>query len=297
MVSPRTRVFCDFFNITTPKDNHDFLIPALQPFFASLGCSLTAVGYSCPSGGLFSHRFRGQVVLYSCSGAFITALRDSGQLALFLAEFAMFPHAVSSADLSVDEYAAAPAKIQAVFSIANTGTVSFTRKAVARNHVRSLQRLPHYHDDSGLLTGTVYIGQRGRHEVHMKVYDKRNETIERTGQDIGDRVRYELTVSRRMGVTLRDLVEPASCFYHFCPPSILEPEPTEPWAPMAEGYFLPKLEARLPSQVLKARAMDSPELRDLFRIADTIGSEGFKYLLSVVKQSYESYQSEIRGTA
>jgi len=298
MPSPRSKVFCDFFNVTVPKDNNEAVLLALQPFLAQLGCSLTAVGYTSPSGGLFSWRFRGQIVVYSGSGAFITALRDNGIFSMFLAEFAMFPHAVSSADFTCDEYVPAPLRLKAIFDLANTGAVTFTRKSVNPRYVRGLLRSPIYPDETGCLTGTIYIGQRGIHEVHAKIYDKRNEVLDKKGEHIGDCTRHELTVSRRMGITLRDLVEPASCFYHFYPSDLLEPEPFEPWSSMGfVGYELPKLETPLPAQVLRARAMDSPELRDYFRLADTIGSEGFKYLLNVIKQSYKSYQVDLSGTA
>src|SRR5690606_1114494 len=53
-------------------------------------------------------------------------------------------------------------------------------------------------------TGTCYVGQPGRHRVHAKVYDKAQEASDRRGIELGPRTRYEVTVGRHAGATLRD---------------------------------------------------------------------------------------------
>ena len=292
MSSPRSEVFCDFFTITTPKDNHDALLEALLPFFSQMRCSLEPYGYRLyeerAKGGLFSWRLGASIASYSASGSFVKALRDNNMLVQFLAEIALFPHNVSSADFTVDEYVHAPPRIRQAYELASTGGISFTRKALKPAHVRALLR-PCIHPDrmSDGDTGTLYLGSRGNHEVHSKLYDKQHHAFVEFGAILPPTLRHELTVSKRMGITLRDLCLPASCFYHFYPPELLSPADVPPWQSFEGGYILTKAAPRLPSQVLRDRVETSEDLLQLFEIADKIGSEGFTYLLRLITNSYQ----------
>lgn len=297
MITARSSVFCDFFTLTTPKEYHPEVISALQPFFAELGCTLepTGFGYRSISGGLFSWRERHSVAVYSASGSFLSDLRASSDAQLlpkFLAELALFPHRVSSADFTVDEYVFSPKRISEIYELGVSGSISFTRKALLPSHVRSLlspaayQHSTHYRD-----TGTLYLGKKGSHEVYAKVYDKRQELFVKHGLVIPDTLRHEMTVSHRMGIVLRDIYNPTDCFYHFYPPELLPTAPCERWVPMAEGYTLPKLPERLPAQLLKQRVEGSRDLQDMFELADKVGNEGLTYLLTVVKSAYQRRQN------
>lgn len=300
MITPRSEVFCDFFTLTTPKENHAALIAALQPFFAELGCThdRNGYGYRSTSNGLFSWRERHAVAVYTASGSFLSDLRDHSLLNHFLAELALFPHRVSSADFTVDEYVFSPPRLSQIYELGVSGSLSFTRKAISRSHVRSLLTPAAYPNNSNYRdTGTLYIGTKGSHEVYAKVYDKRQELLAKHGVTICDTLRHELTVSHRMGITLRDVSLPTSCFYHFYPPELLPTAQCDRWAPMAEGYTLPKLPERLPAQLLKQRVEGSKDLQDMFELADKVGIEGLTYLLTVVKSAYQRRQNAAMSCA
>jgi hypothetical protein len=298
MASPRSAPFCDYFTITTPKDNHDAVLEALQPFFSSIGCSRSSVGYRPLDGGehsgLFSWRFIGTIVVYSASGSFVSVLRENGILAQFLAEMALFPHNVSSADFTVDEYVDAPPRIRDIYALACAGGVSFTRKAIQPGHVRALMRPCLTPGGSGGDTGTIYIGNRGRHEVHAKVYDKQHQQFTEHGAAIRPTLRHEMTVSKRMGITLKDLCEPLACFYHFYPAELLPPVDAPPWEPHATGYIMPKAPSRLPAQVLRERVENSFDLEDMFGIAEQVGPGGLNYLLRLISERHTAF-SKAKG--
>lgn len=288
MSSPRSEVFCDYFTITTPIDCMDPVIRALKPYFVDLCCSEEEGAFRLPDGfGLFSYRVRHRVAIYATSGGFASALRSVGLLNPFLSEFFVFPHNVSSADFTVDEYAYSPPRLAEIYSLASTGQVSFTRKSVNPSAVTTLLS-PVAYDDSGLNTGSVYIGRRGRHEVLAKIYDKRQQLLQQRGVNVRDALRHELTVTSKMGITLRDISIPHDCFYHFYPSNLLSKAASRAWEGQGEGFRLEKPPERLPTQVLRSRVDTSKELKTMLELAEQIGDGGLTYLLGLIKKAYES---------
>jgi hypothetical protein len=293
LLTPRSEVFCDFFRITTPKEYLEDVLTAVAPYLLDMGCKVTEGAYQLPdTNGFFVWKVRHKVGVYQFSGQMAAALRANGALSALLAEFSVFPHRVSSADFTLDEYVPAPERLQSVYELASDGGVSFTRKAVTRAAVRKLFR-PILYDYSGsaLDTGTVYIGRLGSSEVVAKLYDKRNQLLAERGEDIRNTLRHELTVGGRMGITLRDIVQPEACFYHFYPANILTPPVhVQVWHGGSDGFELPASAEVLPAQRLKHRVEVSFDLEGMFGLCEGVGEGGLPLLLRLITNRYGQYQ-------
>jgi hypothetical protein len=284
MYSLRSDVFCDYVMISMPKEDSAAFTEALLPYLDELGCTSDKLPglYRLPDGvGTYKRTSRPLVDIHGFSGAFLQMLRDTGLFLTVLSLISEYPHRVTSADFTLDEYVPAPARIAEAYAHAVSGQLQFTRKCIPPTAVRQLLS-PVAYDDSGTSTGTVYIGVRGRHEVFSKLYDKRQQIKQATGRDIPDTLRHELTVTSKMGITLRDVADPYKCFAHFYPAKLLAMDRTHKWEGNGEGFELNKRPDKLPAQILKKRVEDSQELESLLRIADKIGSEGRNYLLSLL---------------
>lgn len=293
MSSPRSDVFCDFFRITTAKDDLEAVLASIAPILQDMGCLGQDGAYKLPdSAGYFTWKIRHKVAVYQFTGQMASALRACGALSILLAEFASFPHRVTSADFTCDEFVVAPERLSSIYQLAINGEVSFTRKAVSRGSVRRLLEPVRYvHPGPVFDTGTVYIGRLGVNEVCAKVYDKRQERLARCGVDIPPTLRHEMTISSKFGITLRDIATPKACFYHFYPSNLLSTLETESWHGMAEGYSLPPSVAILPSQRLKQRVEVSFDLRGMFDLCDAIGEGGLPLMLRYIETSFKQRQS------
>lgn len=286
-VTPRSSVFCDYFTITTPPDYLQQVLAALRPYLYDLGCSEEPGAFRLPDGfGLFSFRVKHKVALFASSGGFASALRDKSLLSLFLAEFFSFPHNVSSADFTVDEYVSAPDRLSEIYRTAIDGEVSFTRKKITASSVSFLMS-PVCYDDSGRNTGTLYLGKRGRHEVFAKVYDKRQQLKQQRMIDVRDVLRHEVTITSKMGLTLRDIASPHDCFYHFYPSNLLSKAKSEHWVGGETGFRLEKPPERLPAEILRIRVETSRELESMLDLVEQVGCEGLKYLFRQITNKYE----------
>jgi len=294
-VSP---VFTDYATITTPPEHLDDVMASLKPWLDASLCyvdvksSPEVMRWRSPSGGLLTVKARSYgVSIYTASGGFMSDLRQSGLQATFLAAFSSFPHNVSSADFTVDEYRDdVPSRLVDIYELAAAGHVSFTRKHIGRSAIRRLFRPSLYNDCDE--TGTLYIGKRGSHEVHCKCYDKRNESLDRTGRDIGrNTLRHEMTVSGKMGLTLRDLDQPHDCFYHFYPSNLLSTAQKTTWQGYGEGFEVKRPEKRLASQILAGKVEASMELASMLRLADEVGQHGLDYFIRLLRERHNRLHS------
>lgn len=287
----RSKAFCDGFTVTVPKDQREEAFQSIRGVLDDMGCTLVNEGlYRSPEGSAFVYGNRGSIAWFQAKGQFVAALRARQLLNEFLAGFATNPHRVSSCDLTVDEYVDSPAdRVAGVYSLARDGGIAFTRKALKHSQIGAVMS-PTLYDDTGKDTGTVYLGQRTA-EVRGRVYDKTQERA-RDGECIGLTVRHEMTVTGKMGVTLRDVAEPESCFYHFWPEVLLSrPSGVPPWEPQAEGYVIDRVE-RLPTQRLKLRVAMSTDLGELIALAQSCGPEGMRLFHRLID---ERASSDLRG--
>jgi hypothetical protein len=247
-----------------------------------LGCTLVNEGfYSTPEGGAFKYGSRSEIIWMQAKGRFVAALRARRMLNEFLSAFAVSPHRVTSADLSVDQVVDSPALVVGeVYQLAHMGGVSFSRKALKHNQIGKVMA-PALYDDTGLDTGTVYLGRRTA-EVHGRVYDKTQERASR-GECIPLTVRHELTVSGKLGVRLKDIAEPEACFYHFWPSELLPRGEKPVWVPGGEGFEIVRTE-RLPAQRLKRRVEASADLASMIELAHLCGPEGMTLLHRLIDE-------------
>lgn len=229
--------FCDYLNLTSPKDNGDLILSALAPLIDAVGASQVDKGLFLLPGksGSFKYHPRGKVAIFGASGGFLDALRRNVLFSDYLAVFASFPHRVSMLHATADFMVDGPDTIQAAKLAGQSGEVSLTRKRVAPGQVKSLLSL----DVDGRETGTVYYGDRKNADVWAKIYDKRHERLCRGAVDPGHRVRVEVAVQSDVGATLRDAFDPRSLFFKFASPSLVSlPDGQSDWVPHGEGYAL-----------------------------------------------------------
>jgi hypothetical protein len=279
----RSTAFCDGFTVTVPKDSRQDTFQSIRGVIDSLGCTLVDDGcYRSPEGAMLLYGNRGPVSWFQAKGKFVAALRSRQLLNEFLASFSLGPHRVSSCDLTVDEFVASPSdRVSDVYALAHAGHIGFSRKALQHRQIKKLMS-PVLYDDSGKDTGTVYLGLRSA-EVRGRVYDKTQERA-KDGECIGLTVRHEMTITSKMGVTLRDVADPESCFYHFWPDVLLSrPEGVPPWSPSEGGYSVPRVD-RLPSQRLKQRVSSSSDLGELILLAQSCGPEGLVMLHRLIDE-------------
>lgn len=158
--------FCDYLNVTTPKENEEGLLLAIRPILDALGYSDRGDGlYALEGNGTLKVRARGKVSVFSASGGFLEVLRRASMYGDYLSSISSFPHRVSMLHATADFQSDAPEVIQALKAVAYAGDVSLTRKAVQPSNVQVLLS-PNY---EGRETGTVYLGNRKNADVWAKV--------------------------------------------------------------------------------------------------------------------------------
>lgn len=268
--------FCDYLNVTVPKDHAGLLIDDL------LGL-LPAVGpYNESDDGLFAFtdpgtvrvigtvkvKPRGKVLVVSASGGALSLLRARGLYSDYLSILGTYPHRVSMLHATADYVVQSPPSVvMAVKQAAQSGELALSRKRLDPSQC-------HYFlgsDSDGLETGTVYLGQRQNADVWAKVYDKRHERLSRGFSDPGPFVRVEVAVQSGMGATLRDAFNPRSLFFHFAGRTLVQlPADHQPWQAHGEGYFLPPKQDRTAAQRIASMVEHS---RDIGRLIDVAVAE------------------------
>lgn len=282
-------MIADFLNVSFPKDTSDTVTDELALFLSGIGGYLERAGlYRLSiSKGSISIKYRSGVMCLGVSGAALRYMREFSPSTLgeFLMLIGSYPHRVTSVDIAHDvQVRSAPDVIAAVYDRAREGRVRFTKKFVKPGRCR-VNLGP---NEVGRDTGTVYIGQMGKAEVFAKVYDKRWELVCKGHKATHEMVRYELTITGKMGVTLHDVYSPDAAFWHFAGVTLLEsPVDVPDWVPNAEGFQMGERVEILPYQRLKTRVYASAELEELGRLADYLGPEGHEMLISMLRRRWK----------
>lgn len=296
----RSSVFCDKFTVTTPHDNQLFIVENFEVFMDSFLAERTNEScFRSSSNGTLTWARKGSITWFTTSGSFLADLRASRMLNEFLCCFTSHPdnplidHAVSRMDVTVDEYAYAPTRVNEAYRLGLQGAIQFTRKAIKPSQVKKNFGVCLY-DDSGLDTGTVYLGAR-KAVFKSKIYDKRQQMLEVKGVVIPDTLRHEATATRAMGISLHDVATPTALFYH-CYPSVLlsTPEGVPAYAPSAYGYTIER-KSKLPAQALKQRVNGSHEVAALLRLASASGEHGMDYLKTLIQRRYDAGRVNASG--
>lgn len=292
-VQGRSSVFCDKFTVTTPHDNELFIVDNFEAFMQGFHAERTNDScFRSSSNGSLTWARKGAITWFTTSGSFLADLRASRMLNDYLccfmshADNPVISHAVSRMDVTVDEYTYAPTKVHDAYRLGQAGSIQFTRKYVQPTQVRKIFSLCQY-DDSGLDTGSVYLGA-GNATVKAKVYDKTQEVMSKKGFRIPDTARHEATVTRAMGISLRDVALPTALFYHCYPSVLLSTPPNVPaYAPSSYGYSVER-KSKLPAMALKQRVKGSMEVAALLRLASASGEHGIDYLKTLLQQRYDA---------
>lgn len=279
-------IFCDWVDVTFPADSP--LMDLAGDFLSDQRCSAKRVAdhtleYRHPNsawGNFQLHQSSRGWSRLSASGGSCDALRATGAFGEYLALIGDHPHTLTRLDATMDVSVDAPPIIAAlVRKYPPDSLVYHTRKGVRPDY--NLQPTL-----DGGITGTFYAGplRYGKSKVSSRTYDKRAEIISRTGDDPGPRTRFEITVRKGVGATLRDAFDPVPVFWHFASPALLPAPPgVIAWVPGDSETWAPGSLPVDPYQRLRRRVDESVDIENLIRLADLLRGDGRRELLRLLR--------------
>ena len=216
--------------------------------------------------GILKIEYKRNYARFSASGAFLEGLRVAGVYMDFLSALSESPHTVTRLDVAHDVLQDA-APIIARLRKRYPSECSLTRKALRTKSILQTRA-------DGKESGTWYVGHRSKGRVTARVYDKQLELLERRGLEVPPMTRYELTLRKDIGVTLRDAAEPDRVFWHYASPVLLKrPEGVPEWVSGWGGGWSYKREDTPLAGILKQRIESSAELQALAALAVRAGCE------------------------
>jgi len=273
-----TDPFCDYLSVTFSPDNSPYY--SIVEYFESLGFLVDSRDVKCTYIAHVLEDSRLTVRLetspqfhkLSIGGYTLDFLRVRSYINDVLALCASVPHRVTRLDAAVDVRKDAVAVFRSLDRKYPDGAIKLSRKSAKVTKI--LSRRP-----DGLDSGTYYIGKRTA-KVYARVYDKSHEAMQKRGEEIPFHLtRYELSICD--GVTLRDVSEPAGAFWFYASPSLLKAPVSAPaWEKREiDGWTYSKPD-KLPAEVLEGYLERSCHLERMVEIADSIGPNGRRHLLS-----------------
>ena len=209
-------------------------------------------------------------VLYcSASGAALARMRESGGFMDWLSVISEWPHRITRLDAAHDVAVDGADVLDELRAQYPSGSVNLGRKSLRVKLELAIR-------DDGRETGTFYVGHRSKARANARVYDKRQERLDRGYPCAGHRTRYEVTVKQDYGATLRDAAEPERIFWHVASPALLDTPPGVPhWtADWSQGWRSDPRPELSPVEVLERRVAASAELDLLASLADEVGPNG-----------------------
>lgn len=262
-----TEAFCDWLDVTHPVGFAP--IADLELLLLSVGAEVLPSGAFRVGDGVALVERRPRFVRLSFSGGVLAYLRDAGRFLSLLGLLGSVPHRVTRLDAAVDVPRDGPEVVAELRGWYPEGRVRLGRKALPVKLLLEVR-------DDGKETGTFYVGHRTAARATARVYDKAWERLSKAGIDGPPRTRYEVTVRKDYGATLRDAAEPDRLFWHVASPALLDaPEGIEPWTHgWAEGWHADVPDDLLPAEVLSRRVERSPELELLLSVAERVGPNG-----------------------
>lgn len=290
-------VFADYVNFSFPWDESAGVFEDV--------CELVSRGnfegadlYRTFDGGTVKQGRRAGVRTLGLSGAVLRSLRRDSAFLPSLGVVGSLPHRVTTLHATLDLWQDAPPVVARMYERGKAGLVFLTRKSTPADHVQKVIS----RDPEGRDTGTVYLGSR-KSDVWLKVYDKRAELIARhdpsRGRLVtelwpGDRIypdpitRYELSIGRKVGVTLRDVAEPAGVFWHFMRGTLPELVPVDfvPWVSRSEGFEVARNDP-LPYASLEFALDAVHPMKRIARLCDALGPTGVELAVSGFRRRLE----------
>jgi len=281
--------FCDYLNITSPKENQPAIHALILPFVDALGClSPSEWLYSIPQGlGTFKMGLRGGVCVFSFSGGFLARLRELNLFNELLAVFAEFEYRISLMHVTCDFAVDSPKVLKAIYKVANKGLLNLTNKPIKPEHCFRIEAK----NEFGVDTGSVYFGSKKNADIWGKAYDKRHERQVKGFEVDGQVLRLEFGVMSDVGATLRDVSVPYDLFFHIASRSLVEkPSDFRQWTPYGFGFELDKKEGVSDLQKLKGLVEYGSELSRAIKLARRIygDDEGLTHLIKLVTKRYKS---------
>lgn len=280
------RIFCDYLDVTFSPDDCPY--PDLNRFLLGHDFRVARDNggrmlYVPPAGrGSLSIEHRPRFARVSASGGVCSYLRSIHVWDEYLHILATSPHKVTRVDASADlalDGADAIAMYQARFP---DGSTPLTRKSLKIDYITAVR-------PDGRYTGTMSIGYGSAARFTAKVYDKAWEAHCKRGEVLPPTTRVEVTACKDAGATLRDASEPAALFWHIAAPALLNrPEGAPMWEPNTDYH--PRSQPRdfNTAETLRRRVEYSAELAALSLLADDLGIEGRRYLLSLIQDRLEA---------
>jgi hypothetical protein len=291
-------VVCDYLSVSVPVESAPRFRAELIAFLSGEGFTPARTDGTFvappPASGTAKVVNRGPVLAVGISGSALAFLRDSGAFPGLLEVLASVPHRVTRLDAALDVPTDAPPVLRDLRARAMSGRMAFGKRRLAVADVGLWQRPAVY--DQSIFTGTLYLGRRGA-DRQVRVYDKRNEVLDRTGADPGPLVRYEITFGKggRTGVSLRDAEDPTALFWSVAG-GVLLPRPlgVPDWVPAGESFELPPAAQVDPLSRLAVAVDRSGGLAALVRLAADCGPSqdplrdppGLEVLLQGVRRAY-----------
>jgi hypothetical protein len=270
----------DRVNISVPSGRHLEVYQHVKRFCTGLGAYFLTADILQLDRGTMKITERPRFTSYSVSGAFLQALRDYGSLEHFLFYFGEGSHKVSMLHIAQDFHTDAPPVLKRLRRLSRAKEVKLTRKYVEPKNVRYMES--HNYSDPSVSTGMLYIGSPNA-EVRGACYDKRNERIEKGFPDPGPLLRGELRVTDKMRVTLKDVVLPNPCYWHFMSNLFPKPDDVSPWSPNDHNYSLDPPVSLETYQLLQKRIDTSPDIADLLALTGELGPNGFTTLVRLLR--------------
>ena len=285
----------DYLNITVPDPHNDLVRPQVLEIVGLCGGVRADMSrgkvdvYRLGKTGTVKLTEKDGYAVYGFSGDALATLRGADLYNEYLWIFALIPHRVTLLDIAYDVPLKTPRILRKLWSQAHTDIgIKFTRKKIATKSISTWSVI----GLDGVKTGTLYLGSR-KAEVRLKVYDKRQQVYDLTGNDIGALTRYELTVTSKMGISLADASDPSRLFWHFMANILVPPSDISPWEPGGEGFQLPPRVTMLPAEKLKRGIQASQDLDNWVRLAHSMGPNGEAYMRSLLDRAILDAQSKL----
>jgi hypothetical protein len=276
-------VICDYLDVTLPPDS--LQVDAVLPLFDDLLGSWRVDGplmvFSASKSAASCKFTQGRrFQRLSFSGRLLEHFRAAGRFLDVLALLSDHPHNVTRADFALDVAASGADVLPGLFA-RDRGGYAFGRKAVPVER-REREGL------DGRLSGSVIYGDRRKHQASAIVYDKQLEAYEKRGEALPPTVRYELRLAREVGVSLRDVSDPAPCFYSFMSPDFVpRPPDVGVWERVGEPWRAGVVPERLPAARMLSVIDSCADLDTVARLAAEIGPEGLPFALSAIRKRLE----------
>lgn len=282
---------CDYLNITVPESDCFEVSTKLVELMASVGATaVTDELFKLVSGGTLKHAAKRNFHFYSASGDMLHVLRTCGLYDDFLSVFAEHPHRVTRIDVALDLEVPPQPLLDQMYADACNDSFRLTRKRL--NHVKKIRSV----NFEGVDTGTNYFGGRSA-EVRARVYDKQHQLHE-SGYDCPHpQVRYELTATNKVGISLRDAHQPEPLFWHYMSGLLPPPANAPDWVPCYGSYELPKRDLLLPVELLKRKVECSLDVASLLKFAHDAGPYGMAVLKRELDARYAAIYDDKLGLA